>query len=336
MLGREYWSLPASVRPGEDEAVGCALNRLQKPGALANAGSLILKRGRVYVFRIEQSLYLPTIVSARATGKSSVGRLDVLTRLLCDRGASFDEVRPGYRGPLFVEVISNSFDIQVHAGRSCLNQLRLFWGEPSESRLPLRKALWAAPEGRVLYQHALFHGEDLDSTGVRLRVSTEPDASGAAAYCAKMNVPGAIDVDAEKNTYRASEFWDVVEPESFEDSKGLCLQADKFYILASKERFLVPPALCVECRAYQETLGEYRIHYAGFAHPGFGSARPAEGTPLMLEVRPHSANVVLFGHEPIAQVEFYRMSKPNPDDCHGEAAYETQELQLSKYFQMGE
>lgn len=88
----------------------------------------------------------------------------------------------------------------------------------------------------------------------------------------------------------------------------------------------------------QETLGEYRIHYAGFAHPGFGFSRPGKGTPLILEVRPHSAAVKLFGHEPIAQVEFYRMSQAADEKVLKKAAdsgpYEKQELKLSKYFDM--
>lgn len=129
--------------------------------------------------------------------------------------------------------------------------------------------------------------------------------------------------------YSAEKYWEPLRCEN----TGVILERERFYILASRERFCLPASVCVECRAYQETLGEYRIHYAGFAHPWFGSNRPdRRGAPLILEVRPHSAGVHLKGHEPVAQVEFYKMQESAPKSeemstCSG------QELQLSNCFE---
>lgn len=91
-----------------------------------------------------------------------------------------------------------------------------------------------------------------------------------------------------------------------------------------------------------ETLGEMRIHYAGFVHPYFGLDRTDGkiGTPLIFEVRAHNVDVTLADGERLAKLVFYRMSKSaakketpeqngekDPEDDYG-----SQELQLSKYF----
>ena len=328
-LGRDYWVMPGSVRPepGQERSVEDLLTNL---GKRAEAGGPVtLKKNSVHVFRLALTLDLPTIATGRATGKSSVGRLDVLTRLLCDGGQTFDEIPAGYTGPLYVEVVPNSFDIIVDPTKPkcALNQLRLFWGEPRESKLRLRDALALSPRGRVLYGHAPFHGEHLESDLASLRVNLQPEGRAWAAFSPKGSAPEPVNITKEANSYSGSAFWEAIPTDSASGQPYVRLEPDRFYILASKERFTLPRNLCVECRAYQETLGEYRIHYAGFVHPEFGSGQP-RGTPLILEVRPHSANALLFGHEPVASVEFYRMQEPT----EGESSYSGQELTLSKYF----
>ena len=60
-----------------------------------------------------------------------------------------------------------------------------------------------------------------------------------------------------------------------------------------------------------ETLGEMRIHYAGFVHPLFGDQREdkKKGTPLIFEVRGHNVKVLLTHGEILARLFFYRMSE---------------------------
>ena len=55
------------------------------------------------------------------------------------------------------------------------------------------------------------------------------------------------------------------------------LDPDEFYILASKEAVRVSPNQAAEMLAYDTSIGEFRVHYAGFFDPGFGHA-DAEGT----------------------------------------------------------
>ncbi|MGH9413910.1 MAG: 2'-deoxycytidine 5'-triphosphate deaminase domain-containing protein [Terriglobales bacterium] len=243
VLGTDMWELGASVRAQRNRSMREVLNTQATVKQLASE-PFTLRRGKIYVFSVQQKLNLPTIVSARATGKSSIGRLDVLTRLLCDHSPSFDEVPLGYSGELFVEVIPNSFDIEIAPGKSSVNQLRLFWGEPGAARVTLREALWLARSGRVLYEQERLHGEDLDSTGVRLGVEVRPKGE-VSAYCARQEVQTPVNIEAPKDTYSAKEFWEEVPA----DQDSIVLRADRFYILASKQRFFVPPELCVECRA---------------------------------------------------------------------------------------
>ena len=114
----------------------------------------------------------------------------------------------------------------------------------------------------------------------------------------------------------------------------LRIEKEQFYILRSKEKIAVPPGIAIYCRASDETIGEMRIHYAGFVHPHFGLQRKdgSKGTPLIFEVRGHQVHVSLADGEKMANLIFYRMSKDSeaPDPANDE--YGNQTLKLSKFF----
>jgi len=88
----------------------------------------ILERNRPYLIPLQERLALPGHVRAKANPKSSTGRLDVFTRVITDRAFRFDEVRKGYEGRLYLEVVPRSFTIMVRSGLA-LNQLRLISGD---------------------------------------------------------------------------------------------------------------------------------------------------------------------------------------------------------------
>jgi len=121
-------------------------------------------------------------------------------------------------------------------------------------------------------------------------------------------------------------------------SRRLLIRPDIFYILRSKERLFVPKGIAIYCRASDESMGEMRIHYAGFVHPYFGLYRgdDRKGTPLIFEVRGHQVPVSLADGEKMATLIFYRMSEDAPlkkseekDEAEG---YGSQELKLSTFF----
>lgn len=112
--------------------------------------------------------------------------------------------------------------------------------------------------------------------------------------------------------------------------EGLRLETNRLYILRSKDRLRLPGHLAVECQTYTETLGEWRIEYAGFAHPRFGWSRQ-EGTPIIFEVRGHNIPTILRDKLPLGKVSFRRMSREVPQPSTW-PQYEDQELRLSRCF----
>ena len=78
-------------------------------------------------------------------------------------------------------------------------------------------------------------------------------------------------------------------------------------------------------------MGEWRIEYAGFAHPYFGHIRDdKKGTPIIFEVRGHNVPTILTHEIPLGNVRFLRMSQPA--EKPKEPSYDGQELNLSKCF----
>jgi dCTP deaminase len=101
--------------------------------------------------------------------------------------------------------------------------------------------------------------------------------------------------------------------------------------MKSKERLSIPTDVAVEVMAISERIGDIRIHYAGFAHPGFGQkpVPPKKGTPLIFEVRATDMNTRLYDSSLLARVQFFRMSERTKAAT---SPYDQQELKLSALF----
>ncbi len=297
--------------------------------------AFLLEPKNTYVIELEERLSLknyPNIVGI-ATGKSSIGRLDVLTRLICDRSELYDSV-PSYNDHkcdelhLYVEVSPITFGILVKSGVS-LNQLRLFIGDPSYSRIGS--------------SHLQYFGNlllDRDGNPIndvvkleRLSVNLTPDpkiGKNAVAFHAKSKVKDPIDLTSSKLKPDPKKYWDTEKlkgNESLYDGV-LEIKPNHFYIIRSNERLHLPADIAVYCQAMSESLGEIRVHYAGFAHPHFGNR--VGGTPLIFEVRGHNVTTYLRHDEVLARLEYYRMSLPTGPDS---SKYEEQELKLSSKFE---
>jgi dCTP deaminase len=329
-LSKEGWEMQASMKPLCWENI----SKITKEHGvhLEGTGPWELKTERTYIFQLREYLALPKGqgIQCQATGKSSIGRLDVLARLMADRCAAFDTIKDdGYNGCLYLEVTPITFPIKVNEGLA-LAQLRLFRGEPEWSELK-------ADQGLDLYGPMILNEngkpkvEDISDITVNL----SPDENDFIAFrtkdkdeISKDNL--VVDLTVGKETSDPTRFW---EPEHSNVSRELEIIPERFYILRSRERFKLPPDVAVYCKAVSETLGELRIHYAGFVHPGFGLQQDS-GTPIIFEVRGHNVNVRLRDGETLARVKFYRMSEPCEKSCieAKKSGYEGQELKLSKYF----
>jgi dCTP deaminase len=277
-----------------------------------------------------ESLALPTDVRGRSNPKSTTGRLDVFTRVITDGTPRFDEVRPGYRGPLYLEVSPQSFPVRVHAGAS-LNQLRLLQGATSMSDGALR-AVYAE-------QPLLYDDDDrpipLDRVGFNEGLCMGIDLSGRMTdgiigYRAHPNPP-AVDL-ARVGQYDAADFWEPIKA-SVRD--GYILEANRFYILVSKERIRVPPEFAAEMVVYDAGAGEIRTHYAGFFDPGFGFGDGSVlGTKVVMEVRAREVPFMVYDGQTSFKVWFERL-RGRPDRVYGvglKSSYQHQTLSLSKQF----
>lgn len=295
-------------------------------------GKYILKKGNTYLFCIQEKLnnLRETPIYGQATAKSSIGRLDVLARLIVNGMSYYEQFNPDElsegKVEMFLEISPITFDIKVQKGVS-LSQLRLFLCHPEDSLI----------RSKEICKYAL-HREAGNIDDNTLSVDLEETIISGSKTCAlRAKNSEAIVIDlTQKKQINPEEYWDRMP---IEKTFRLQIQKDLFYILRSKERLRLPSGIAVYCRAIDETIGEMRVHYAGFAHPFFGMDRSdgKKGTPLIFEVREHSFPVSLANDEKLAKLEFYRMSrdceKVQSDDGEDQNKdYNEQELKLSKHF----
>jgi dCTP deaminase len=219
---------------------------------------------------------------------------------------------------MYLEVTSMTFPVHVRTGSS-LSQLRLFYGHPDQSTMRGEEL------GRTIGSEHEF----------RLRVHLDPvrvgDQDVVAFRAKKLESSKAIDLWKGALKPDPCDYWTFCRPNP---QRRLRLAEDAFYILRSKERLALPGGVAAYCRAIDETIGEMRIHYAGFVHPWFGRNRAdgRTGTPLIFEVRGHDLSVHLLDNEVMARMTIYRMSMDVPKPEEKESIYEEQQLDLSGYF----
>jgi len=325
-LGSVAYRVRASFLPGQNSTVRKRIDDLGMH-EIDLSKPAVLEKGCVYIVPLMEEVALPSKISGKANPKSTTGRLDVFTRLITDYGTEFERVQAGYKGKLYLEIVPRTFSILVHEG-SKLNQLRFVQGDPP----PSDKGLNALD-----HQETLVYWEDnnpkeaMISKGlwisIDLQSNNETDIVG---YKAKAHAP-LIDLD-KINHYDPNEFW---EPIHTPKGKSIILNPDDFYILISKEKVRVPTHFAAEMVAYDASVGEFRIHYAGFFDPGFGYGDSSiKGTRAVLEVRSHGVPFLLEDGQVIGRLIYERLlTKPNR--VYGVdigSSYQCQGLSLSKQF----
>ena len=291
-------------------------------------GEGILERDRPYLIPLEEELRLPPGVRARANPKSSTGRLDVLTRVITERGRGFDEIPEGYRGPLYLEVVPLSFTVRVRAGLA-LTQLRLIAGDARCTEQEVRELHARTP---LLYHRGRpVPDPDFRTTrdgGFFLGVDLGRPTEIATAYKARKN---SQLLDMSRDDYAPREFWDEIAL----DQEKLVLEPSEFYLLLSLESVRIPPGFAGDMSAYDPTNGELRTHYAGFFDPGFGhEGDVSQGARAALEVRAHEVAFLIETGQPVAKLVLERMAEEPTRLYGGEigSSYQGQVTTLSKHF----
>lgn len=324
-LGRVAYRVRASFLPGPGATVRDRLDAFGMHEIDLAAGA-VLEKGCVYIVPLMESVALKARVSALANPKSSIGRLDVFTRLITDHSAVFDQVSAGYKGPLFAEISPRTFSIVVRQG-SRLNQLRLQRGNPPSTDTQLRRLHKTTP---------LVAGGGGEEADIDQGIAVTVDLAGSGGpgrpvgWRARRHTD-LIDI-ARVDHYRPEDFW---EPVGADAASSLILNPGDFYILASKEAVAVPPDHAAEMRPYDTRVGEFRVHYAGFFDPGFGYAGSGgAGSRAVLEIRSFEVPFALRDGQLVGRLVYEKLAGV-PDKLYGAAigsSYQRQGLMLAKQF----
>jgi dCTP deaminase len=319
-LGSRAYRLRASFLPGRGTTIEQRLQTIALHEIDISQGA-VLERGCVYLVKLQEELALPDDIACSTNPKSSTGRLDVFSRVISDAGGEFDRVPVGYRGALYAEISPRTFSVVVRAG-SRLNQARFRRGDALLSDADLR-ALHA--------REALVDGPGDIEAGLKLSVNLqEAAADGIIGYRAQHHT-NVIDVD-QVGRYEVLDFW---EPIQLRGRGELILDPGQFYILASRETVHIPPSVAAEMVPFDPVVGDFRVHYAGFFDPGFGSAKAAGSRArAVLEVRSFEVPFTLEHGQSIGRLVFERLSA-EPDQLYGGGLgsnYQSQGLRLSKHF----
>ena len=289
----------------------------------------ILERNRPYLIPLIEELRLPEGIRAKTNPKSSTGRLDIFTRVITDYSHLFDEIREGYHGQLFLEVVSRSFTIKVRTELS-LNQLRLIKGDPACEpgellELHRTEPIVLSQAGQL--NHLLEPA--IDNT-LGLSANLGGDRSWAG-YRAKKN-SSLLDLSRERH-YDPGDYW---EPIYADHARRLILEPEEFYLLTAAEGVRVRPEYAAEMTAYDPSSGELRTHYAGFFDPGFGFGEHGDlpGVQPVMEVRAHDVPFMIEHGQRVCTLTFERMLQ-RPEKLYGAeigSSYQGQGLILSKHF----
>ncbi len=331
-LGNLAYRLRCSFLPGKNDSVREQINKFAVGPALSLDEGAILERNRPYLIPLQERLKLPPRVRARANPKSSTGRLDVFTRVITDRSSRFDDVRLGYIGGLYLEVVPRSFAVMVRTGLA-LNQLRLMKGDITVTDAALRSAHRASP---LLYKNgvALDRRDVRAHGGLWLSLDLVRREGNAVGYRAKRN-SSLIDMSVE-NRYDPSDYWDPIVPEH---GNRVVLEPEDFYLFLSSEAVQISPKYAAEMTAFDPSGGEVRTHYAGFFDPGFGHDAAgffSRGSRAALEIRAHDVAFAVDNLQWVCRLRFEIMAE-EPHLLYGaedQSHYQGQLSTLSKHFRV--
>ena len=254
----------------------------------------LLERNCIYLCEINEKLKLPKEIKGKANPKSTTGRLDIFTRIITEHGSEYDFIDYNYKGKLYLEIIPQSFSIKIKNNIS-LNQIRFYKG----------------PKG--------------ESTQKEQKISVNIKKGTVSAYKAK-KITSAIDM-SKINYYEKDMYWEKIIPK--EDY--FIIEKDEFYILRSKERIIIPNDSAAELEPFNDSFGNFRVHYAGFFDPGFGNDN---GIPAVLELRAYDTPFIIRDGQLVGQLNYYKIEEIK-NNFYGrgiKSNYHNQSLKLAKQF----
>ncbi len=277
----------------------------------------IFKKNKTYIVRLNESLNLQNNIFGHCNPKSSTGRLDIFCRSLVDYAAEYEKIPNNYKGEIFLEITSRSFDVAFKKN-NCLNQLRLV--NKKHNYLTDRQLINLNKKQKISNQNE----KDIKIDN-GLKLSVDLGKSNIIAYVAKEHTP-VLNFSKIKS-HKINDFWKTIN----KNDKKLLIEKNKFYILKSKEKVVIPPNLAGEMIPYDTGIGDFRAHYAGFFDPGFGLSK---GSYAVLEVKTNEVPFLLEDSQTIARIKYEKLNK-NSNVVYGKdikSNYQNQGLKLSKHF----
>jgi len=286
-LGARAWRIRASFLPRTGQSVASKIDLFANHEIDLSGDGALLEQGCVYLAELNEALELPKTISGTANPKSSTGRVDVFTRLVVDGTPAFDRVPSGYQGKLYTEIAPRTFPVRVRQGTR-LNQLRLrrrTSGQPENYRPVLTDRDLSRIDKELRRDNGgvgLVQGPAQFDDGTTLSVSLRKTENSTTIGYRARRYTAPIDMD-RPNAHYYGDYWErLIE----EPSRRLILDPKEFYILCSSEAVVIPPDLAAEMVPIDPSMGEFRVHYAGFFDPGFGYSKAGgTGARAVLEVR---------------------------------------------------
>ena len=277
----------------------------------------IFRKNKTYLVKLNERLNLQKNVFGHCNPKSSTGRLDIFCRSLVDYAEEYEKIPKNYKGEIFLEVTSRSFDVAFKKN-NCLNQLRLV--NKKHNYLDDKQLINYNKKQKISY-----HNKNDVRIDNGLMLSVDLSKSKIIAYVAKKNTP--ILNFSKIKSHKINDFWNIISNKN----KKLLIEKNKFYILKSKEKVVIPPNLAGEMIPYDTGIGDFRAHYAGFFDPGFGLSN---GSYAVLEVKTNEVPFLLEDGQTIARIKYEKLNK-NSNIVYGKdikSNYQNQGLKLSKHF----
>ena len=278
----------------------------------------IFRKNKTYIVKLNERLNLVNNLFGHCNPKSTTGRLDIFCRSIVDYGEEYEKIPNNYKGEIFLEITSKSFDIALKSG-NCLNQLRLV----KNKHVYLSDKQLINFNKKEIISSLKKNNIKIDN-GIKL--SVDLSSSNIIAYVAKKNTP--ILRFSKIKSHKIKDFWIKIENKN----KKLVIEKNKFYILKSKEKVIIPSNLAGEMIPYDTGIGDFRVHYAGFFDPGFGLSN---GSFAVLEVKTNEVPFLLEDGQTIARIKYEKLNK-NSNIVYGrdiKSNYQNQGLKLSKHFE---
>lgn len=325
----EIYRMRKLCKPKEHEDVLSLVHEFGERIYTRHLHGYVLEVGVPYLIRVGHCV-LPEGIYAYANPKSSIGRINVLVRIVVDNVPKFDTLKPSrWHGDVWMYVQPRSFPICLQPGIA-LAQLRFLNGKGFVSH-------------KEFLEIDSEFGTFFDESGVKIPFPLEhvrPDAddlhmtlradSGHVGWVADGGL-GQLDLSKRDVDHR-----NFFRPLEAHDG-GVDLHPGRFHIFTTNEGVKVPPKFSAELRPLDARVGEFRVHSAGFIDPGWGYdlETGGVGNPITLEVTTSELSVLHLRHgEIVARIRFEHMTE-EPDELYGGASsnYGEQKVaQLAKFF----